>query len=86
MGCHPVLEGFDSGISMHVELCVCVCLCVCRWQAESRCRRWSISNIRSNHNDQELDHHQTSTGQHILARGSPVCVCVCEHLDGRSFI
>ncbi len=26
MGCHPVLEGFDSGISMHVELCVCVSL------------------------------------------------------------
>ncbi len=60
----------------HACRAVCVCLCVCRWQAESRCRRWSISNIRSNHNDQELDHHQTSTGQHILARGSPVCVCV----------
>ncbi len=28
MGCHPVLEGFDSGISMHVELCVCVFVCV----------------------------------------------------------
>lgn len=54
----------------------CRAVYVCRWQADSRCRRWSISNIRSNHNDQELDHHQTSTGQHILARGSPVYACV----------
>lgn len=82
MGCHPVLEGFDSGVSMHVEQCVCVCVAG-RHAAGAEGGVYQTSGaIIMTRSWTTIKLLQVSTSW----PAAHLCLCVWEHLDGRSFI